>query len=450
MIRSNIDRQNRLRSAAAGSPSSQATSTRDDRSTQVQKKRGPSATDEGSTQRPTVTTALDARLVHSKRPALTQFRARLEGQVPPISGAHGEQSASDDGVGAKPSQPASSRRALEKRYTEGSEIVYGENTGLLDRSHVNAYAADYYDTYQAAREALEKGEEQTIRIDAGEGVSFEYTIAPDQRPGETEHEAAQRLARGIIVDASVGYEEVTDVFGANRIIGEVSGNEEVGTSAFATEDLPSNGIGVAATETWIERQIANGVDVADMGPPPEHFVDDFTLGVAGELSDPSDVDVDRVAYGNHTFLPVHPPGGGGEVPAVLQELEAERLRQTEERPFSYAPQLPTPEIPLPIPTPADPLLGRPDPRQAIDEDHPSALDQQGWYRSDPGPNTIEWGIDKVTDEGPQWIQDQADTAADRVQEHAEDVGDWVQEQAEDVSDWVQEQADAVLDRIPWL
>ncbi len=212
--------------------------------------------------------------------------------------------------------PGSSQRALLQAFQRG-DFVYSRNFGILDRDHIAHNAEAYRSAYDAAMRSLATTppSASTVRFVYGSGTTrfpTEYTITAQRRPGESAADCAHRIAREIVVNASVRYEEHTNI-GINPLIPGA-----VGTSAFSTEDLPSNALGMEAAAAYVRGE----------GVRPGESLEDYSLRFvtmrAGTLYPYSEDSADRRpgvarlerhAHGNFTFRPVYSPDVPGREPS---------------------------------------------------------------------------------------------------------------------------------------
>lgn len=222
-----------------------------------------------------------------------------------------------------------------------AECVYSENFGLIDRTHIVGSATNYYIAYNAVDKAIgSHGMLQTIELHNGDYKCTYVIYQQRPRSGESRQDAAMRITRGILCHFGVSYEKCTtlgsETYNLNKVLGGVGPLNEIGQSAFSTEDLPSNALGMEAVEAWIKS--------GRTGTLSKEFVVERVLDNAGMLYSSDSKNVippKRESYGNQTFNPKYGIGSTNTFRSApphfnqfFKEMEAERLRQASTHPSS--------------------------------------------------------------------------------------------------------------------
>jgi hypothetical protein len=200
-------------------------------------------------------------------------------------------------------------------FKKGKAMVYSQNFGIMDTPHIRHNSLAFITFYNAAVKSAETGQPQSVTMEYGHGRKFTYSL--NAKPGDD----FIRMAREIASDASFRYEDSTSYWGGfiNKAA-EVFGR---GSSAFSTEDLASNALGIHAGEEYIKSLTSTPNSpsqetkdkLAGIGAPPStnpageataDWAQNWILAHAGELYKESATGVERTSYGNDSkFYPVH-------------------------------------------------------------------------------------------------------------------------------------------------
>ena len=236
-------------------------------------------------------------------------------------------------------------------YKKDKEYIYSQNFGILDAVHIEGYFGSYRKVYAALEDAKKTGKPQTVKLELGKGVFVTYKVAPPGKNASADE--MHKLCRSVLIDASYRFEKGTVLLrgaanvmspklapwagAAARLAGMpkeqrralVEKLENAGASAFSTEDLTSNALGMMAAEAYI-RKYGNG-----NGQPKndKEYKDslneayDHILSKAGKLYKESDAGIKRESFGSTTFIPVRtnsikPETNGDD---YLKKIEAERI-----------------------------------------------------------------------------------------------------------------------------
>lgn len=214
------------------------------------------------------------------------------------------------------------QKSLQSDFKKGT-FVYSQNFGLLDKPHIRHNALTFITVYNSALKAVETGKPQELTLQYGK-KDFKYTINPQKG------DDLLKLARELTADLSYRYEDSTSYLG-----GLVNSAAEIfgrGGSAFSTEDLASNALGIHAAEEYIKTLTStpdapsqDAIDkLKEIGKPPstnekgEKFADwseDWVVAHAGTLYKESESGLKRESYGNSKqFYPVHSKESGIKTP----------------------------------------------------------------------------------------------------------------------------------------
>jgi hypothetical protein len=261
-----------------------------------------------------------------KGAAYVEFKDNLKFPEPAKKAKEAPAVAAPVKVADVPAPPTAEETAAKEKQSEltkdfrKGKIIYSQNLGLLDKHHIAHNSVAFIQAYNAALEAVRTGKPQEIELEYGS--SFHKHIMTYKVEAK-EGDDLLKIARQIVANASYKYEEKSVVLGglANQVAEKVG----MGTSAFSTEDLSSNAIGIHAAEQYIRSQ------APDPNHPPKDFADkmakvtppprtndegdkvadnaiDWALRHGGTLYSQQDAGVKPELFGNRSFSPVKSTG----------------------------------------------------------------------------------------------------------------------------------------------
>jgi hypothetical protein len=246
---------------------------------------------------------------------------------------------------------------LANRFQHG-DIVYSQNFGLIDPAHIPHNALTCIQAYKAAVESVRTGKPQEITIQCGS--SF-HTQRMTYKIEAKEGDDLLKIARQVAANASYKYEEKSIYLGgiANHIA-EVVG---MGTSAFSTEDLSSNALGIHAAEVYIRSQVTDPnhppaeftAKLAKISAPPEYnqesdkigsFAKNWAIEHGGTLYSQDESGIKPTLFGNEAgFSPVRSnksnvKGADPKEAAFYETFEKEKPQSIEKGTgWSYKPSI---------------------------------------------------------------------------------------------------------------
>lgn len=201
-----------------------------------------------------------------------------------------------------------------------NKMVYSQNLGFLDGGHVPFYFKAYRQAYAAAQKAVVTGQPQTLTIKAGNHLTHHemtFEIQPD--PQHQKPEDLRKLARSLVASASYRYEANSVLMnGAGNWVGESVG---MGQSAFSTEDLSSNALGIWAAEKFVQEHGDNPYPPGVSEDQAQQSGLNRILDAAGPLQSEASAKLKRTSFGNDEFTPKRSTTEAPDNPAGLEAMK---------------------------------------------------------------------------------------------------------------------------------